>query len=65
MDRTVTFRVCKVFSKFREMQRILNRNRATNIKIFMEGNVTFKHIFENQVSEALPNFRIFSEFSRF
>ena len=30
----------------------------------MEGNVTFMHIFENQVSKTQPNFRIFCEFFR-
>ena len=45
----------------------MNRDRTTNIKSFIEGNMIFKHIFENQVSGALPtseysvNFLVFGE----
>ena len=46
------------------MYRILNHDRTTNETLFIEGKVTFEWIFESQVSEALPSFRIFYHVER-
>ena len=41
------------------MYRTLHHDHVTNEKFFIEGKVTFEWIFEIEVSEARPGFRIF------
>ena len=63
MSRTHTFWVCKTFSYIRQIQRILNHDRATNETFFTEGKVAFEWILKIYVSETdLPSFRIFCHF---
>ena len=52
----------KLIFKVSFTSQAMQHDRKTNETFFIEGKVTFEWIFEIQVSEALPSFRIFYYF---